>query len=217
MRQVVVPTPSGRTALMHVSHIADLIQNHHLNGWWYEAEELAVLAGLFPRGGLFLDVGANVGNHSVYLALERGARCRCVEPNPEVWPALRLNAEANINDGSVIFAGLGAGWEEGRGLRTVHPGNLGGTWIEGEGETLLMPGDELGLAPDLIKIDVEGMELDVLTGLERTISRARPVIFVEVMHDHARALGAWARERGYTLGAPFEPRYAANANYLLLP
>jgi FkbM family methyltransferase len=40
-------------------------------------------------------------------------------------------------------------------------------------------GDDLALDPQVVKIDVEGAELDVIVGLEATIRRARPVLLVE--------------------------------------
>ena len=48
-------------------------------------------------------------------------------------------------------------------------------------ETLVevRPGDELALDPDIIKIDVEGAELDVLIGLSETLQRAQPTLLVE--------------------------------------
>ena len=41
----------------------DLIQAVHAAGRFYEMEELELIRGVFPRGGTFLDIGANVGNH----------------------------------------------------------------------------------------------------------------------------------------------------------
>jgi len=199
-----------------IAHPRDLIQNYHLNGRFYEQEELLLMEEFMPWGGLFLDVGANVGNHSVWMGRFRAARCVCVEPNPAVLPLLKENLRVNINDGGVIEAGLGKGHETGRGLRTPDEGNLGHTMVEGEGDVCVMPGDALELRPDMVKIDTEGAELDVLAGLEATINLARPVVFVEVMNGNARALGRWAFARGYKLHARHR-RYAANENYLLLP
>jgi FkbM family methyltransferase len=52
---------------------------------------------------------------------------------------------------------------------------------------------------DLIKIDVEGMELDVLAGAAKSIAAARPIMLIEVMKSDAEALRAWLENLGYIL------------------
>lgn len=51
---------------------------------------------------------------------------------------------------------------------------------------------------DLIKIDVEGMDLEVLQGAEGAIAKHRPVIYVEVL-QHRDEICAWLTERGYRM------------------
>jgi FkbM family methyltransferase len=58
--------------------------------------------------------------------------------------------------------------------------------------------DSLGLGRvDLIKIDVEGMELDVLTGGAKSISEHRPVLLVEALKSGKKELRAWLENSGY--------------------
>ena len=66
----------------------------------------------------------------------------------------------------------------------------------------------------LIKIDVEGMEFDVLSGLEGTIERSRPVIFIEVWPGRAAEaqLSEWCTRFAYVVIREFE-----HYNYLLVP
>ena len=52
---------------------------------------------------------------------------------------------------------------------------------------------------DLIKIDVEGMELEVLQGAARSIERSRPVMLIERIKADAGQLRQWLEARGYTL------------------
>jgi hypothetical protein len=60
--------------------------------------------------------------------------------------------------------------------------------------------DSFGLAPlDLIKIDVEGMELEVLAGAAQTIGRCRPIILVEHLKTGRHALVAAFAPHGYHL------------------
>ena len=57
--------------------------------------------------------------------------------------------------------------------------------------------DDLGLAPALVKIDVEGAEPAVLAGLTRTIERHRPVFLIEDADDVHDAVGRFFAVRGY--------------------
>ena len=51
---------------------------------------------------------------------------------------------------------------------------------------------------DLLKIDVEGMELEVLAGAARCITERRPIVFVEMLKTDANALRAWLENYGYS-------------------
>jgi hypothetical protein len=60
--------------------------------------------------------------------------------------------------------------------------------------------DSFACAPAFLKIDVEGMELDVLLGAQATIARARPVIAVEADREaRVPALVAFLREKHYRI------------------
>ena len=51
---------------------------------------------------------------------------------------------------------------------------------------------------DLLKIDVEGMELEVLAGAARCIAERRPIVFVEMLKTDANALRGWLENYGYS-------------------
>jgi hypothetical protein len=69
---------------------------------------------------------------------------------------------------------------------------------------------------DFIKIDVEGMEMQVLGGLAQTLARCRPVIFIEVDEANRAAFLAWVDANRYDIAATFR-RYPVNENFLLKP
>ena len=98
--------------------------------------------------------------------------------------------------------------------------NLGGVALASQagGSIRLFAGDELlqGQPIDFIKIDVEGMELAVLKGLERTIAECRPGIFVEVDNAHAPAFHALIQHLGYAVVDRFN-RYGTMENFMLVP
>ena len=87
-----------------------------------------------------------------------------------------------------------------------------------EGQISMASGDALldGARIDFLKVDVEGMEMEVLRGFEQTIAACRPPIFLEVDHRNADALMAWAAGLGY--GVLVEGRsFKMNRNVLLGP
>ena len=71
-----------------------------------------------------------------------------------------------------------------------------------------------GVTPDLVKIDVEGMEMQVLSGLEPVLARSRPVVLVEVQTGNEAAFFDWVAAQGYGLVATHQ-RYKENKNHLI--
>ena len=95
--------------------------------------------------------------------------------------------------------------------------NIGGArMLPGAGDLETYPGDELfqGMSPDLIKIDVEGMEMAVLSGLKETIRKHRPLLFIEVDTANEEAFLQWADTEGYEVTFTHK-RYKVNRNYIL--
>jgi hypothetical protein len=59
----------GRTVIFCTDRVNDPIQDRNRGGGFYELEELCEIVRYFPLGGVFVDIGANVGNHSLFFAL----------------------------------------------------------------------------------------------------------------------------------------------------
>jgi hypothetical protein len=74
--------------------------------------------------------------------------------------------------------------------------------------------DVLAEAPDIIKIDVEGMEPAVLEGARGVLARHRPAVYVETLDDAAFA--AVAAILG-PLGYRAEARFNRDPTWLFLP
>jgi FkbM family methyltransferase len=213
----------GEAVFFAVTEPRDVIQRYHLSGLFYETEELDLIKQYFPIGGRFFDIGANVGNHSLYVA--KFLRARSVVPveiNPVAFQTLRANMVLNQVDGVVDDSWLGLGVSsENCDSATIrfHSRNIGGGKVALEGGDLqLVTADTIadGRNFDMIKIDVEGMELKVLAGLFETIERSRPRIFVEVDNENADAFLEWVKENGYRVAGQFR-RYRANENFMLVP
>ncbi|MBZ8119204.1 FkbM family methyltransferase [Roseovarius sp. LXJ103] len=205
------------------NYVRDPIQNAWRRGEFFEEEELSLLSGNVNTDAHIIDIGANVGNHALYFATRMKAqRVVVVEPNPLAMAPLMANVLINRLEGVIDISALGVGLsdasEAGYGMKR-HDKNLGATkMFAGTGEMQVHAGDDLfeGETPDLIKIDVEGMEIKVLSGLERMISRYRPVILVEVDGENDTAFQDWRVRHGYAEAAAIR-HSRKNCNYLLLP
>ncbi len=63
----------------------------------------------------------------------------------------------------------------------------------------VVPLDTLELAPSIVKIDVEGLDFQVLLGLEKTIDKHHPHIFIEYTPDEMKGAIEWLTNKGYAL------------------
>lgn len=158
----------------------------------YERRYLELLRLGLGRKRVFIDVGANIGNHALYLQ-DQFEQVHCFEPNPEAAKRLRRNLSLNaVSNITIHEIGLGEKSDL-LPFSPAAPGSLGqGSFISsGEGEQLVLrvrDGDgylaEQGIRGiDFIKIDVEGFERQVLRGLTETIKAERPIVAFEY-HGH---------------------------------
>ena len=217
-------TIGGRALSFCGNFHRDPIQRAHRSGAFFEAEDLAEIAQHLPQAPRVLDVGANIGNHALYFATQCGAaQITVIEPNPLALAPLVanivLNGLTDVIRMEALGIGLGAESEGGLFMKR-HDRNLGGTkMLRGKGGDLQVHAGDALFGDDhfdLIKIDVEGMEMEVLAGLEQTVARCRPLIFIEVDDANAEAFQTWSAERGY---APvFDKRhFGSNMNFLMKP
>ncbi|MEO0958831.1 MAG: FkbM family methyltransferase, partial [Pseudomonadota bacterium] len=115
-----------------VPEIADhIIEQMRSTGRIYEEAMLAAILASPPGEGLIVDIGANMGTHSLVLARGLGRKVIAVEPNPEAQSLLRANIALNGLEDEVTVQTFALGARTARGsLRQVHPGNLGSVCIE---------------------------------------------------------------------------------------
>ena len=203
---------------LFVENDFDVIQQVHRRGTLYEPEELAIIKGAW-RGGTFLDVGANVGNHALYAALVLGAdKVIACEPQEEAARILETNAALNRVADRIELHRVGLSDSTGNAGLQLQSNNLGATRLTvGAGGIELVTGDTLvGAQPiGFIKIDTEGFELPVLRGLAGTIARDHPPLFVEVEMDNVTGFEQFCAEHGYTIEERFQ-RYETSVNCLAI-
>ncbi|SFU97943.1 methyltransferase, FkbM family [Methylobacterium sp. 174MFSha1.1] len=197
-------------------------------GEWAE-EEIHLVSHFVRPGDVVLDIGANVGSHAVAFGRMVGetGRVIAIEGQSRASDVLALNIRLNGMDRITRIEGL-----IGRETRVMRldaaaqdgADNLGCMSFRGvvgapETERPALPvplftADCLALpACRLMKIDVEGMELDVLLGAQTTIARHRPVIYFEQTSPvNFAEIVALLRDAGYGLrwhvANPFNRRNA---------
>ena len=156
-------------------------------GEWSESE-LSLLFQVLKPGGIVLDVGANIGTHTVAFAKHVTPTGAVVAFEPQRLQFQLLCANVALN-ALVNVKCVNAAASDARGevlIPAIDPrqaANFGAIKSEGhaQGErTEAMRIDDLQLGRcNLIKIDVEGHEPKVLAGARETIKKQRPVLFVE--------------------------------------
>ena len=172
--------------------------------------ELAVLAELVPRGGIAIDVGANLGFFA-YALSDIADRVVAFEPNPDYaffarW-MLRGRAEvrqlalSDLSGRGTLYVPLS---DRGRllhlagSLKQTHSQFRNIKTFDVEVRTL----DEFDLVGvRFVKADVEGSEREVLDGARATIARDRPIILLELLagthEDPAAYTAAICESFGY--------------------
>jgi FkbM family methyltransferase len=145
----------------------------------YNIEELDFLRAHSPAGGVFVDVGANVGTYAMVLARQVGSSGKviAIEPHPVTHARLAFNRAAS-NATQVTLVAAAAGPSDGELMIETDGDNLGASHIvtgKLSGNAIKVPSlrlqhilDDAGVDHvDALKIDVEGYEDRVLTGFFR--------------------------------------------------
>lgn len=202
----------------------------------FAESELRMLLPLVEPGSLVLDVGANIGTHAVAFA-KRGAHVMAFEPQRFVHQLLTGNVALNeLTNVEPIRAAVSSscGSTQVAICELGSVANFGGVSIGAGNDTVrTMTIDSLRLPRcGLIKVDVEGHEVDVLRGARETIAKFRPALFLECNQNETavfaelQAMGysaAWHHSAYYS-GENYRrnpvnvfPQYQAEPNLLCLP
>lgn len=181
--------------------------------------------------GLMIDVGASIGNHTVFFAKILGAQVLCVEPNPAALNLLKTNISRNAINGSVTIVESAASDTRGiAGLLTGSLLNMGTARVvetnaPGAASIPTAPLDDI-LAENspeakvsLIKIAVEGFEERVLRGATKTILKNLPLLVIDAASTEAlETIDALLRPFHYHRAGPFcePPAYVFSTSRLQL-
>jgi len=153
------------------------------------------------RGMTVLDIGANIGHHTVAFSAMVGAKGRVVsfEPQTEIFRVLSANCVINgcqnvstfqscVGDkpGTVKLYPVVYEKKTNFGALGVDPASMNGSDTKGERaridtlDNLLSELEHPLTSCDFIKIDVQSFELFVLKGAAETLKRLKPVLFLEI-------------------------------------
>jgi FkbM family methyltransferase len=169
-----------------LEHAGDYIGRHLSKGSFYEEDMLQDMRRRVRHAGTAIDAGAHIGNHTVWLAGLCGLAVVAIEPIAETFGYLTRNVIANDLGGRVTLVNRAVS-DRPRPLSVAHadPENTGATTLQRGGEAAVhaITIDSMALRDvALLKVDVEGMELDALAGAAETLEAWHPVVYVETNH-----------------------------------
>ena len=164
----------------------DLIQKAIvINNNYFDSLILKTIDEYIPDNANIIDAGANIGNHTLYWAVERNANhIYSFEPLDTTFQTLKRNLELNDLTDKVTLYNVGLYNEEiNASIETTDIKNIGHTVFKpnqnGKFSLKTMDSYDFGDKIDLLKIDVEGAEIELLEGAKKTIEKYRPVIVIE--------------------------------------
>jgi len=162
-----------------------------------------VASNVAKPDSVFIDVGANIGQHSLYMS-QRVSQVHAFEPFSEVSQRLQhhmdLNKLNNIDLHSIALSDkteqrtFYAPTGRNQGIGSFDPSTVG-KGNQAIAALALVKGDDY-LAEhdinqvDILKIDVEGYEKKVLSGLSKTLSQSRPLVVCEISYQRAQSFAS---------------------------
>ena len=156
----------------------------------YEVTTTKFLSQFLREGDVFLDVGANCGAVTLVAASTiKNGKIYAFEPGNTIRSRLQANVDLNPSLKSVVkVVPFGLGLETGKLLYYEDENYRGNGALF---DSLGMPVDVITLDEwvslekidkiDAIKIDVEGMEYDVLLGGKLTLEKYHPLVYFETL------------------------------------
>ncbi len=190
----------------------DFIQKHIVdNNEFFEEDILRSLDEYIPDNAVILDIGANIGNHTLYWNLasdKKVSRVHCFEPVLDTFKILENNIEINNLKDKVKLYNVGLNdCSACAEFLTYRLANIGDTHLianeqKQDGEMKLCKLDDINLQEnriDFVKIDVEDMEVACLRGAMNTLEKYKPIIFIESEYENINEVRNILESIGYKL------------------
>ncbi len=164
-----------------------------------------------PKNSTIIDIGANIGNHSIYFGKYLCDKIIAIEPSQMHSDILRKNLSNNLSEYQYEILQIAVGNEEGY-ANLVFPSdiNLGAAKIDSTSSNSSLNSEKVPIKKldnvindlniSMLKIDVEGFEIDVLRGAENLIKNNLPHIIVEAHDDeHLNKIKKFLNKYEYTI------------------
>lgn len=164
------------------------MQKHWMLGTFYETQRNGMLNYIYQhyQGGVFIDCGACIGNHTLFFAEICGSdRIYAFEPVKGLYSHLKENLAINGIENVITF-NCALGNKEGEVSMTPPTGNnVGMSMVNEKGKGVILTTLDKALSGHkiteikLIKIDVEHYNVPLLEGAGKTLTRFKPDVFIE--------------------------------------
>jgi FkbM family methyltransferase len=199
-----------------------------------EPRTTALFERILRPGDTYVDVGAHVGYHSLFAARLVGASGRIFAIDPQPYNCAKLLTNADLNGfANIVVVAAAVGEAEGFASlqnQTRHDKSrltLAGRGVNDGALTFVVPRITLrwllttyGLRPvNVLKIDVEGFELEVLSGAGDATGAVENIVFEVLPGEDAertRTIERLLRDRGFQMsdvdGAAWQPGRACVEN-----
>lgn len=169
---------------------------------YYEYEILTYFLDYLPTNGVIYDIGANIGNHTVFFKKYlKPKKVISFEPSRELFELLNENVKNNYLD-EIETYNIAVGDRNSFGKIIENEDNMGASKvIESEkGNIEIKTLDSMGKdIPNFVKIDVEGFELKVLHGMKNIIQIHKPVVWIEIFEENFEEVDEFFKENNYVI------------------
>lgn len=155
------------------------------------------------KDGCILDIGANIGNHTLYYFFECGIKeAICFEPINSTYNILKRNVEINNIAKFTTLIKSAVGAFNGTGTVAHYDlNNIGSTQIsiDETGTIPIVSVDSMDISSNiiLVKIDVEGFERNVIEGCIETLKKHKPYIMIEIQSENFEYISNELSKIGY--------------------
>jgi FkbM family methyltransferase len=181
------------------------IYEYFMSGYFFLGEtnpfETQAVRDNLSDGTTFIDIGAHIGWYSLVAADKIGKSGKVIafEPNPACITALKKNLNHNVDLSNIVLETKALSDKKGKTIFWIGD-DMGGSFIRENTKRLTQNGKLKSIQVNtitldeyltekkltkinLIKIDVEGAEMQVLKGADKTLNKYSPDILIEVVND----------------------------------